>query len=116
MTTKRPHAAGMALTDDISSSSAQISHGIVAKVPSFTCRGGGGKMIAVVHVQMQLKTKSCLASIHRVLDELHICEMCSKSDLVKVSYNLQSKYYNCGYCYGRIALFTEGRFTESKVQ
>eukprot|EP00554_Chaetoceros_debilis_P014293 CAMPEP_0194125714 /NCGR_PEP_ID=MMETSP0150-20130528/59609_1 /TAXON_ID=122233 /ORGANISM="Chaetoceros debilis, Strain MM31A-1" /LENGTH=144 /DNA_ID=CAMNT_0038819537 /DNA_START=244 /DNA_END=679 /DNA_ORIENTATION=+ len=36
MTTKRPHAAGMALADDISSSSAQISHGIVAKVPSFT--------------------------------------------------------------------------------
>ena len=37
MTTKRPHAAGMALADDISSSSAKISHGIVAKVPSFTC-------------------------------------------------------------------------------
>ena len=30
----------MALADDIFSSSAQISHGIVAKVPSFTCRGG----------------------------------------------------------------------------
>ena len=40
MTTKMPHPAGLALADDISSSSAQISHGIVAKVPSFTCRGG----------------------------------------------------------------------------
>jgi len=32
MTTKRPHAAGMALADDISSSSAQISHGIVGEM------------------------------------------------------------------------------------
>mmetsp|Transcript_654 Transcript_654/g.995 ORF Transcript_654/g.995 Transcript_654/m.995 type:complete len:80 (-) Transcript_654:195-434(-) len=36
MTTKMPHPAGLALADDMSSSSAKICHGIVAKVPSFT--------------------------------------------------------------------------------